>query len=127
MDNLISFAKVLEHAQLSERLLHLRATLHAAQVHAPKQLASPLLARASAVLLADIYRLISREPGARTLPRLDRLQPPEHRHLTGMLRDAQLALDLFRQAHSDDEGDNEWRTIEGEEMQAEHRAAMARS
>lgn len=111
----ISFSKVHEHEKLSERSMALRAVVTAARTDAPNGIASPMLCAAAGQLLRDLYRLISREPDARALPRLDPLQPPELRALSAMLRDAQLALDAFAYAHRDhdDEYGDEWLTVEG--------------
>lgn len=80
------------------------------------------------MLLADLYRLVSREPGARTLPRLDPAAPPTHCQLAAMLRDAGLMLDLFRQAHldHDEEYGDEWLTIEGIDYFREQRKTYPR-
>ena len=111
----ISFSKVIEHEKLSERLMALRAVVAAARTEAPNGIASPMLCAVAGQLLRDLYRLISREPDARALPRLDPRQPPELRALSAMLRDAQLALDAFAYAHRDhdDEYGDEWLTVEG--------------
>ena len=128
MSSIISYSKVIEHERLSERLLDLRAVVNTARKDAPDGVASAALTRAAAMLLADIYRLVSREPGARTLPRLEPSAPPIHRRLAAMLRDAHLALDLFKLAHLDldeDYGD-EWLTLEGIELFREQRKTYPR-
>ena len=121
MSELISFSKVLEHERLCDRLNALRGMVGTARADAPDRLASATLTLTAAALLRDLYRLISREPGARTLPRLDPLHPPRHQHLAEMLRDARLALDAFAHAHRDhdDETGDEWLTIEALDFMAE--------
>ena len=119
--HLISFSKVSDHARLGERLAGLRAALAASGQDAPDGVASPLLTRAVAAFLADLYRLVSREPGARALPRLAPDAPPSHRRLKAMLADAGLALALFAEAHADPDADcgDEWLTREGlEDLQS---------
>lgn len=114
MDELIPYAKVLEHERLVERLADLRPVVLSASADGPALTASPALVMASADLLRCIYRLISRESFARTLPRLDPAAPPNHRQLVGMLRDAALALELFRDAHIDHHLSSygEWLTLD---------------
>ena len=76
--------------------------------------ASPMLVFTAATLLGDIYRLVSREPGARALARLDRRQQLSHRELVALLRDARLVLDGFAWNHRDHDahyGDG-WLTYE---------------
>lgn len=110
----ISFLQVIEHERLGERLSSLRVVADRARADGPDLIASATLAAVAAVLLRDIYRLISREPQARTLPRLDRRNPPTHRQLVSMLRDARLALDAFQRSHWDHDGEygGDWLTRE---------------
>lgn len=117
MVGIISYAKVVEHERLLERLGRLRDVAAAACREAPDLPASPLLVFTTAALLGDIYRLLSREPGARALPRLDRRDRPNHRALVAVLRDARLSLDGFAWNHRDhdDEYGDEWLTFEGVE------------
>lgn len=114
MVDIISHRQVEAYERLEERLFDLRAVVDGARSEAPDLQASQTLVLACADLLADIYRLISRQPFARTLPRPDPLAPPSHRLLSSMLRDARLALKLFRHAHSDHhpDGDGEWLTLD---------------
>lgn len=115
MTDLISFAKILDHERLCERLLTVRGAVDAARSDGPDLPASPLLVATAGTLLDAVYRLISRDAGARDLPRPDRRQPPSHRQLAAMLRDARLALATFADVHRDhdDEFGDEWLTIEG--------------
>jgi hypothetical protein len=115
MVHIISYAKVVQHERLLERLGKLRDVAATACREAPDLPASPVLVFTSAVLLGDIYRLLSREPGARTLPRLDARDRPSHRALVTLLRDARLSLDSFAWNHRDhdDEYGDEWLTLEG--------------
>lgn len=112
MSEAISYLQVLEHERLCERLASLRRTVR--ERGAPDSPASPMLAFAASALLGDIYRLISREPGARALPRLDRRALPTHQALAAMLQDARLALDAFAHRHRDHDGeyDGGWLTRE---------------
>lgn len=115
MVDIISYSKVIQHERLLERLGDLRDVATTACRGAPDLPAGSMLAFTAATLLDDIYRLVSREPGARALPRLDRRQRPSHRELVALLRDARLALDGFawnHRDHDDDYGD-EWLTYEG--------------
>ncbi|UJW86824.1 hypothetical protein [Devosia sp. SL43] len=115
MVDIISYAKVIEHERLLERLGDLRSVATTACREAPDLPASPVLVFTAATLLGDVYRLLSREPGARSLVRLDRRDRPSHRALVALLRDARLALDAFawnHRDHDDDYGD-EWLTFEG--------------
>ena len=115
MVDIISYAKVIEHERLLERLGDLRNVATTACREAPDQPASPVLVVTSAALLGDIYRLVSREPGARALTRLDRRQRPNYREIVALLRDGRLALDAFawnHRDHDDDYGD-EWLSYEG--------------
>jgi hypothetical protein len=115
MVHIISYAKVVQHERLLERLGKLRDVAATACREAPDLPASPVLVFTSAALLGDIYRLLSREPGARALRRLDRRDRPSHRALVALLRDARLSLDGFAWNHRDhdDEYGDEWLTLEG--------------
>jgi hypothetical protein len=115
MVGIISYAKVIEHERLLERLGDLRDVAAKACREAPDLPAGPVLVFTSATLLGDIYRLLSREPGARALPRLDQRARPSHRAVVALLRDARLALDGFAWNHRDhdDEYGDEWLTFEG--------------
>ncbi|HEY8574865.1 MAG TPA: hypothetical protein VIL88_00845 [Devosia sp.] len=115
MNDIISYDRVFEHGQYTQRLRALRPAVLEAFRDAPEALASPLLTGTVGALLGDIYRLVSREPGARLLPRPDPARPPRHRQLNSMLRDAQLALDTFAWRHRDHEHEygDEWITLEG--------------
>ena len=117
MVEVISYMRVVEHARLCDRLSALSRIAAKARYTAPKGDASPLLAAATAALLADIYGLVSRDPVTRDLPRLDLAHRLRHERLAIVLLDAQLALELFRDAHldHDDECGDEWLTIEGME------------
>lgn len=128
MVEIISFLKVLEHERLSERLGALRRQLGRASTEGTGPVASATLVAATAALLANTYRLISREPGARTLPRLDPRQAVTHRQLATMLRDADLKLDMYKYAHRDHDDDygDEWLTIEGIEAFREDRKTYPR-
>ncbi|WP_137152583.1 hypothetical protein [Devosia sp. FKR38] len=128
MVEIISFLKVIEHDRLRARLGVLRRRLGPTGSQGSGPVASPTLVAAAATLLADIYRLISREPGARTLPRLDPRQAVTHQQLAGMLADADLKLALFQDAHSDHDGDtgDDWLTIEGIEALCEDRESYPR-
>lgn len=101
MTDIISFSKVIDHERLTDRLAALRAAIRAVQADDPGQNASPVLSAAVATLLRDVYRLISREPG-----------------------DAQLWLDLFRDAHLDHDHEtaDEWLTLEALDYLAEQRS-----
>ncbi|WP_108461204.1 hypothetical protein [Devosia naphthalenivorans] len=125
----ISFSKVLDHEKLSERLMALRAIVAAARKDAPDNLASPTLCGAAGQLLRDLYRLVSREPGARALPRLDPRHPPDLRTLSTMLRDAQVALDAFAYAHRDHDDDygDKWLTVEAIEAFHDDRKKLSPS
>lgn len=114
MSNIISFSKVIDHERLTERVAAMRSAVRAAQADAPGQAASPALTSAVAALLRDVYRLISREPAARSLPRLASGEAATPVRLAALLRDAQLWLGLFRDAHLDhgDETGEEWLTLE---------------
>ena len=114
-DNIISFAKVIEHERLMERLTALRDLVATAYREAPERVASPVLVHAAATLVTDIYRLVSREPGARALQRFDRQDRTSHGDLVARLRDARLVLDAFAWNHRDhdEEYGDEWLTIEG--------------
>ena len=114
MVDIISYTKVIEHERLLERLGDLRDVAATACREAPDLPASPMLVFTAATLLGDIYRLVSREPGARALARLDRRQQLSHRELVALLRDARLALDGFAWNHRDHDahyGDG-WLTYE---------------
>ena len=114
MVDIISYTKVIEHERLLERLGDLRDVAATACREAPDLPASPMLVFTAAALLGDIYRLVSREPGARALARLDRRQRPSHRELVALLRDARLVLDGFAWNHRDHDahyGDG-WLTYE---------------
>lgn len=115
MTDVISYSKVIEHERLSERLTALRSTVGSARAEAPDLPTGPVLAGSATRLLRDIYRLVSREPGARALTRLDPRQPVTHRQLAVILRDGQVALDAFAWSHYDHakEYGDEWLTIEG--------------
>ncbi|MBE0579826.1 hypothetical protein [Devosia sp.] len=115
MVDIISYTKVIEHERLLERLGDLRDVAATACREAPDLPASPTLVFTAAALLGDIYRLVSREPGARALARLDRRQQLSHRELVALLRDARLVLDGFAWNHRDHDahyGDG-WLTYEG--------------
>lgn len=101
MVEVISYMRVVEHTRLCERLAALSRIAGKARNSAPKGDASPLLAAATAALLTDIYGLVSRDPVTRALPRLDLEQRLRHERLAIVLLDAQLALELFRDAHLD--------------------------
>ena len=128
MVEIISFLKVIEHERLCDRLRALRRRLGPTGRESPGPVASPTLVAAAATLLADIYRLISREPGARTLPRLDRRQTVTHHQLAAMLADAGLKLALYRDAHRDHDGEtgDDWLTIEGIEALDDKRETYPR-
>ena len=128
MVEIISFLKVIEHERLCNRLRALRRRLGAAGRESPGPVASPTLVAAAATLLADIYRLISREPGARALPRLDPRQAVSHHQLAAMLADAELKLALYRDAHRDHDGEtgDDWLTIEGLEALDDRRETYPR-
>ena len=114
MVDIISYTKVIEHERLLERLGELRDVAATACREAPDLPASPMLVFTAATLLGDIYRLVSREPGARALARLDRRQQLSHRELVALLRDARLVLDGFAWNHRDHDahyGDG-WLTYE---------------
>ena len=114
MVDIISYTKVIEHERLLERLGDLRDVAATACREAPDLPASPMLVFTAATLLGDIYRLVSREPGARALARLDRRQQLSHRELVALLRDARLVLDGFAWNHRDHDahyGDG-WLTYE---------------
>ena len=114
MVDIISYTKVIEHERLLERLGDLRDVAATACREAPDLPASPMLVFTAAALLGDIYRLVSREPGARALARLDRRQQLSHRELVALLRDARLVLDGFAWNHRDHDahyGDG-WLTYE---------------
>ena len=114
MVEIISYTKVIEHERLLERLGDLRDVAATACREAPDLPASPMLVFTAATLLGDIYRLVSREPGARALARLDRRQQLSHRELVALLRDARLVLDGFAWNHRDHDahyGDG-WLTYE---------------
>lgn len=115
MVGIISYTKVIAHERLLQRLGDLRDVAATACRDTPDLPASPVLVCTAAILLGDIYRLLSREPGARALPRLDRRDRPNHRALVALLRDARLALDGFAWNHRDHDGEygEEWRTFEG--------------
>jgi hypothetical protein len=122
MTHIISFSKVIAHERLTARVAAMVAAVTAAQADAPGQPASPALTSAVAALLRDVYRLISREPGARSLPRLTQRETSTPGRLAALLRDAQLWLDLFCDRHldHDDQTGDEWLTIEGLESLAGH-------
>ena len=128
MVEIISFLKVIEHERLCDRLRALRRRLGPKGRESTDPIASPTLVAAAATLLADIYRLISREPGARTLPRLDRRQAVPHHQLAAMLADAELKLALYRDAHRDHDGEtgDDWLTIEGLEALDDKRETYPR-
>ena len=114
MVDIISYSKVIEHERLLERLGDLRDVAATACREAPDLPASPVLVFTSTALLGDIYRLVSREPGARALARLDRRRQLSHRELVALLRDARLVLDGFAWNHRDHDahyGDG-WLTYE---------------
>ena len=114
MVDIISYTKVIEHERLLERLGDLRDVAATACRETPDLPASPMLVFTAAALFGDIYRLVSREPGARALARLDRRQQPSHRELVALLRDARLVLDGFAWNHRDHDahyGDG-WLTYE---------------
>ena len=118
MVEVISYGKVVEHDRLCERLAALSRVAAKSRAIAPSGSASPLLAAVTAALLADVYGLVSRDPITRAFPRLDPDQRLRHERLGTVLLDAQLALELFRDAHldHDDETGDEWLTIEGLEQ-----------
>ena len=118
MVEIISYAKVVEHRQLCDRLAALSRVAAKARGVAPTGSASPLLAAVTAALLADVYGLVSRDPITRTFPRLDLGQRLRNERLAIVLLDAQLALELFRDAHHDhdEETGDEWLTLEGLEQ-----------
>ena len=123
MVEIISYSKVVQHERLTARLNDLSALVSAARREGPELVASPMLVFAAAALLGDIYRLVSREPGARALGRLDRQHRPSHRALAAHLRDARLALDAFAWNHRDHDDDcgEEWLTFEGIDGRREQR------
>ncbi|WP_332688828.1 hypothetical protein [Devosia sp.] len=123
MVEIISFLKVLDYEQLLERLRILRRQVNRAHADSPDRIASPTLTATTAAVLADTYRLISREPGARSLSRLAPDARPTHRQLVAMLGDVELKLDMFKHVHHDhhDEYGQDWMTIEGIEAFREDR------
>jgi hypothetical protein len=122
MTDIITFSKVLDHENLSARLDGLQAHAKFACRHARTETASPVLVFRAAQLLSDIYRLISREPGARALQRIDPFRPPRNEILVTLLHDAGVALDLFEwnhREHDGEHGSNDWITVEDAGYQPE--------
>ena len=113
MSNIIHYDKAIAHGRLSERHRDLRDTV--AALEQPDQPVGPFLRFTATTLLTDIYRLVSREPGARALPRIAARDCPTGHALRVMLREAGLALDAFAWNHRDHDGDidEEWLTWEG--------------
>lgn len=90
--------QVSEHQRLVETLEDLRFELSLRPDTGP---VAGLMAVAVRRLMADIYRLISREPGGRALLRLPVGAEIELVQLHRALDDAEAGLAAFRRAHSD--------------------------
>lgn len=90
--------QVSEHQRLSEQLEDLQFELSLRRENGP---VAGLMAVAIRRCMADIYRLISREPGSRSLLRLPPGAEIALEPLRRALDDAQAGLLAFRRAHSD--------------------------
>jgi len=108
------------HARLTERVAELRRRLGRYKPHELAEPAGGMLIDVVGRLLAEIYRLVSREPGARALVRINRKGTYTNGALLAALRDGQVALDAYRHAHWDHEGDytEDWLTFEGLDPEA---------
>lgn len=90
--------QVSEHQRLSDVLEELQFELSLRHDNSP---IAGLMAVTARRFMADLYRLISREPGSRSLLRLPpgaEIAPEPFRRA---LRDAECGLAAFRHAHSD--------------------------
>lgn len=90
--------QVSEHQRLSDQLEELQFELSLRRENDP---VAGLMAVAIRRFMADIYRLISREPGSRSLLRLPSGAEIAPEPLRRALEDAEAGLSAFRRAHSD--------------------------
>ncbi|WDR05100.1 hypothetical protein PSQ90_12470 [Devosia rhodophyticola] len=99
----ISPKLVMAYIDLAPRLADLAQTLNARTKAAPNTPAGPLLTRLVADILAQTYRLTSRETFSNALPHLSPEISLTNTALLDALREAELALDAFHHAHYDPE------------------------
>ena len=105
MPDIISHHQVLIYQHVSSHLDTLQRHLAVAARAAPDRPVSPVMALAVSRLLRSVYRLLSREPGSRRLPRLNARERPRPAELAPLLADTRLALDTFAHTHRD------WRNL----------------
>ena len=96
--------QVSEHERLSELLEELRFELSLRRQNGP---VAGLMAVTVRRFMADIFRLISREPGSRALLRLPEGAEIDLQLLRRALHDAEAGLAAFRRAHSDPDSSRE--------------------
>lgn len=96
--------QISEHFRLSQALDDMAFDLSLCQETAP---VGGFLAVSARRVMTDIYRLISREPGARSLLRLPAGPQIDRAQMLQVLADARSALASFERAHCDPDSSRE--------------------
>jgi len=101
MDQILPTSLIIRHDHLKPRLEAMGNRLQSKK-YAPDLPLDAYAVRVVGSLMAETYRLISREPFARTLPRPVPGAPMSHVEAVSAMRAALLALDIFHERHDID-------------------------
>lgn len=115
MDQILPTSLILRHNRLKPRLEAMGNRLQSKK-YAPDMPLDAYAVRVVGSLMAETYRLVSREPFARALPRPVPGAPMGHLEAVSAMRAALLALEVFHDRHDIDfEFHEHDRMVEGEE------------